>query len=411
MFKKDVQYYKFCFYGFLKNLRFFEPFFILFLLEKNLSFLQIGTLYAIREIAVNILEIPSGIFADAFGRRRSLVFSFIFYIASFIIFFFSELYVFFILSMICYAMGDAFRTGTHKAMIFDYLKLNHWKDQRAHYYGHTRSWSQTGTAISSLMAGFIVFFEGNYQSVFLYSTIPYILDMLLILSYPKILDGANKKTGIKQIKKEMVTISKEFITSFKNIYVLRAINNLSVHSGFHKSIKDYLQPVLEIFAISVPVMMAYSQKQKTAVIIGILFFMIYLLTAYGSRKAGKIKDKLKSIELAINLTMYAGFILAIVSGIFYHFSFYLVSAIFFVVIYIVENIRNPIGVAYVSELYKDEILATALSANSQAKSLYAAIIAPVLGFLADKFDIGIALCLIGLVLILTSFFYIARRKP
>jgi len=410
MFKKDIQYYKFCFYGFLKNLRFFEPFFILFLLEKNLSFLQIGTLYAIREIAVNILEIPSGVFADAFGRRRSLVFSFIFYIGSFTIFYFSDNYVFFILSMICYATGDAFRTGTHKAMIFDYLKLNNWKDQRTHYYGHTRSWSQIGTAVSSLLAAFIVFIEGNYQSVFIYSTIPYVLDMMLIISYPKILDGPNKKADFKHIKKEMISISKEFIYSFKNIYVLKAINNLSVHSGFHKAIKDYLQPVLEMFAISVPVLLAYTNKQKSALIIGIMFFIIYLLTAYGARRAGKIKDKLNSIELAINVTMYIGFILAILSGLFYHFSFYFVSILFYVGIYVIENIRNPIGVAYVSELYRDDILATALSANSQAKSLYAAIIAPLLGFLADKFDVGIALCLVGLFLIFTSFLYLARKK-
>ena len=86
-FNKDLQYYKFCIYGFLKNLRFFEPFLILFFLEKGLSFFQIGTLYAIREITINILEIPTGIVADSLGRRRTMIFSFIAYIISFIIFY------------------------------------------------------------------------------------------------------------------------------------------------------------------------------------------------------------------------------------------------------------------------------------------------------------------------------------
>ena len=72
-FVKNLQYYKFCMYGFLKNLRFFEPFLILFFVEQGLSFLQIGTLYAIREIATNLLEIPTGIIADALGRRRTLI--------------------------------------------------------------------------------------------------------------------------------------------------------------------------------------------------------------------------------------------------------------------------------------------------------------------------------------------------
>ncbi|MFO7780135.1 MAG: hypothetical protein R6W94_00755, partial [Spirochaetia bacterium] len=45
-FPRDLQYAKFSAYGFLKNLRFFEPFMILFLLGQGLSYLQVGTLYA-----------------------------------------------------------------------------------------------------------------------------------------------------------------------------------------------------------------------------------------------------------------------------------------------------------------------------------------------------------------------------
>ena len=138
-FNKDLQYYKFCMYGFLKNLRFFEPFLILFFLEKGLSFFQIGTLYAIREITINILEIPTGIVADSLGRRRTMIFSFIAYIISFIIFYLSAKYLLFVIAILFFAFGDAFRTGTHKAMIFEYLKIKGWNDQKVHYYGHTRS--------------------------------------------------------------------------------------------------------------------------------------------------------------------------------------------------------------------------------------------------------------------------------
>jgi len=86
-FIKDIQYYKFCFYGFLKNLRFFEAFLILFFLEKGLSFLEVGTLYAFREITRNVLEIPTGIFTDSFGRRKTMVMAFLLYISSFVVFY------------------------------------------------------------------------------------------------------------------------------------------------------------------------------------------------------------------------------------------------------------------------------------------------------------------------------------
>ena len=89
MYNKDLQYYRFCAFGFLKNLKFFEPFLILILNYEGLSFTKIAGLYAIREIARNILEIPAGVFADSFGRKKSLVFAFSIYIASFLIFYFS----------------------------------------------------------------------------------------------------------------------------------------------------------------------------------------------------------------------------------------------------------------------------------------------------------------------------------
>ncbi|MCK5028205.1 MAG: MFS transporter [Bacteroidales bacterium] len=409
-FDKDIQYYKFCFYGFLKNLRFFEPFLILFFLEKGITFLQIGTLYAIREILITILEIPSGVIADVFGRRKSLIFSFLFYIISFLIFFLSNNYFIYIIAILFYATGDAFRTGTHKAMIFTYLKIKGWGNQRAHYYGKTRSWSQMGSAISSLIAASIVFYSGNYKSIFIYSTIPYILDLVLITSYPKILDNKGIQFKWSQIIKKFREVITDFIFSFKNIQILKAVANLSSHSGFHKAIKDYLQPVIQTLALSIPIMLAFTEKQRSAILIGGFYFIIYLLTSYSSNKAGKLKDKLKSIELALNFTLYLGFIFALLSGIFFHNGFYFVSVLFYTGIYLVENIRNPIGVAYVSELYKDEVLATALSANSQAKSFIAALIAPIIGFLTDKFGIGIGLSVLALILIISTPLYLAKKK-
>ena len=87
MFRKDRMFHRFALYGFLKNLKFFEPFIILFFREAELSFFQIGLLFSIRDLATNVLEVPTGVYADAFGRRRSMVMAFVSYIVSFIIFF------------------------------------------------------------------------------------------------------------------------------------------------------------------------------------------------------------------------------------------------------------------------------------------------------------------------------------
>ena len=67
---------RFSLYGFLKNQRYFEAFWILAFLEKDLSFFAIGTLFGFRELAANLMEIPSGAVADLWGRKRAMILSF-----------------------------------------------------------------------------------------------------------------------------------------------------------------------------------------------------------------------------------------------------------------------------------------------------------------------------------------------
>ena len=78
--------FRFSLYGFLKNQTYFEPFLILAFREKGLSFFQIGLLIGFREVCVNLFEVPSGAVADLYGRRRAMIFSFLAYIASFLLF-------------------------------------------------------------------------------------------------------------------------------------------------------------------------------------------------------------------------------------------------------------------------------------------------------------------------------------
>ena len=187
--QKDKMFYRFSFYGFLKNLRFFEPFILLIFRSYGLSFLQIGILYSIRDMATNMLEIPTGVAADSFGRRRAMVSAFVSYFISFGIFFFLDDFIFLSGAMIIFAFGEAFRTGTHKALILEYLKINQISDLKVAYYGLTRSASQLGSALNALIAAGLVFYTGSYRMMFLAAMVPYVLDLINVASYPKSLDG------------------------------------------------------------------------------------------------------------------------------------------------------------------------------------------------------------------------------
>ncbi len=399
MLVKDKQYYKFCAYGFLKNLRFFDAFFILFLLEKGLSFTQIGILYAVREIVINVFEIPSGVFADTFGRKTSLLGSFLLYIFSFVVFYFSTGFVFFLGAFVLYGMADAFRSGTHKGMIMDYLKLNDWETQKINYYGHTRSCSQKGSAISALVAGLIVFYYGNYQTIFLFSIIPYLINLVLIWSYPKEL---NKITFYSK-KKERPRISatfKSFYAVIKRPDILRIVHSSAVHSAFQKAIKDYIQPLLLSVAFIIPILSQVEMQKKNGLIIGAIYFIIYLLTSQASRMASSF-DKNTKRNSSYSTLIY-GFLFGLISGVFYYFDLWVFSLVAFIGIYLIENIRKPILTGILADNVPNEILTSVISAQSLWKTIITASIALLLGFLADYYGIGIAFVVVSMILLLSA---------
>jgi len=404
VYKKDKQFYRFALYGFLKNLRFFEPFLILFFRERGFSFLEIGALFSIREIATNILEIPTGVIADIYGRRKSMVFSMLSYIFSFLIFYFFPRFFIYVIAMVLFAMGEAFRTGTHKAMILEYLRINNMLDKKVEYYGGTRSWSQLGSAFNSLIAAALVFYSGSYKVVFIAAIIPYIANLVNLATYPKYLEGEGAS---KKKKRETL---RDFVSMFRNLATIKAILNTSIFDAFFKSTKEYLQPILESFALSLPIMLALSGQRRTAIVVGLVYFVIYLLTSYASKNSARFSKRFSDLTVALNVTYLVGALLIIFAGLSKLYNLEILSIIFFLSLYILHNLRRPIGVSYVSETISHKTMASGLSVESQLKTLISAGLAPVIGFFADRFGVGGSLSLVGLMMLLLLLAVRVSRK-
>jgi len=398
MFIKDKMFPRFALYGFLKNLRFFEPFMVLFFREQGMTFLQIGILYAIRDVATNLLEIPAGVYADAFGRRRSMLISFGSYILSFVIFFaFPNPYIYGV-AMVIFAMGEAFRTGTHKALILEHLKLNNMSHLKVAYYGRTRASSQLGSALNSLLAAALVFYSGSYRYIFIASIVPYVLDFINLASYPRALDGELAKlqqgTMISQIK----TTLRTFGSMFKDPQAMRAIFNSSGFDAFFKSTKGYLQPILETLALSLPFFITMADTQRSAIVIGLVTFIIYLMTSYASRSAETFSQRFSNIAQAINVTFLMGSVCLLIAGIASWVHIALLSIVVFLVFYILQNVRRPMNVAFISDQISNKVMASGLSVESQVTTILMVVIAPILGAIADAFGVGTALVTFGILM-------------
>jgi len=394
---RDKQFYKFSLYGFLKNLRFFEPFLILFFLEKGFSFFQIGILISIREISNYILEIPTGFIADIKGRKVSMLFSMVSYIFSFLLFFFSGKFFLMIIAMIIFALGEAFRTGTHKALILSYLRINNHLDKKTEYYGKTRAFSQFGSAINALIAAGLVFYTGKYSIIFLASIIPYILNFFNLLSYPNYLDSEI----IKKTKREFL---KDFISLFKKQESRSGIFNASIFDSFFKTSKEYLQPILVTMTLSIPLLKDYDIQTRSSVLIGIVYFFLFLLTSFASSNSEKVCSHFKSKEHFLNLSYLTGGIFLILIWIFLNLNVEYLSVIIFILLYILYNLRRPVNVSYLSEKFPRELMASGLSLESQMRMIFISILAPLMGYLVDNFGMPNSFLIIGIIMIPLIFF-------
>ena len=329
-----------------------------------------------------------------------MVASMIAYLCSFAVFHLFHVFWICAGAMVLFGAGEAFRTGTHKALILEHLRARGISDYRVDYYGATRGASQTGSAVNALIAAGLVFATGSYRYIFLAAMAPYVLNLVNLATYPKSLDGHLEGEHHRVRMKETFRHFRDSLTTGPAV---KGILNSSVFDGFFSAAKEYLQPVLKTMAVSLPVFAALSGDRRTAVAVGAVYFALYLGTGWASRSAGKFSRRIRSQSTAVNLTFLAGSAVLGLAGLMQWISLSTVSVVLFVALFLLQNLRRPILLAWISERISHRAMASGLSAESQAKSLVGVVVAPLLGLLADTAGVGPALVVTAVAMAGTLF--------
>jgi MFS family permease len=185
---------RFRLYGVLKNQRYYEPFLMLALLERGMNFTTLGWLVAARALTLNVFEVPSGVLSDVWGRRRTLMLAFVTYIVALVWLGSTRQTVPTFVAVLLLGLGDALRSGTHKALIFEWLLVSGRLQDRARVYGLTRSWSKIGSAVSIPIGALLVLAFGRYESTFLATAPVYVAALINLQSYPGTIDVRSSST-------------------------------------------------------------------------------------------------------------------------------------------------------------------------------------------------------------------------
>lgn len=401
--KKDKQIWKFCFYGFFKNLKFFEPYLLIYLMGMGLNLFQVGLLFSIRGVVIYIFEIPSGMIADQFGKKKELLMCFVFYIISFVFFFLSSNLLIVAIGMIFYGLGEAFRSGTHKAMILGYLNKKNWYEYKGLVYGRTRSYSLLGSSLSAFLSIFLVLNLPALRWIFLICIIPYVIDFILIASYPSYLDERHMVTyswksffgeGLKQLK-----------SIGKNKNLKKTLASSAIYEGVFDIIKDYIQPIMNglLLAVGFGSLWNLDADKNVKIALGILYGVFYIFSSMASKNIYKLCNKYKSINVFESFFDIMGILLILVFG---AISMSLVPFAVggYFILYVMRDSRRTVFVDVCSDYMHKDQRATVLSIENQLCSLIVIVLAPVFGWIADTYSIGGLFLVIGIVLILLNRF-------
>ena len=374
--------FRFSLYGFLKNQRYFEPFMMLFLLGGGNSFASVGFLIGFREFCINATNIPAGAIADLYGRRRCMLVSYLAYMIAFLCFGLlpNELFYLFI-GVFFFGIGEAFREGTHKSMIFTWLRMNDRMEEKTKVYGYTRSWSKVGSAVSIPIATAIAYTTNNLNALFLAALIPYSIGFISLCTYPKELGGRpEEKPSIRQVFVHMWQTLRD---SVKIAGLRRLMAESMGFEGFFDVVKDYVQPMIKTMLLSLPLLLALGNDQRSTLLIGVVYFFFHLGSAWSSRKAHQLSTHCGGDDSASRFMWWGMTLTYLVMLPCLVLELYYPAIALFFVLYLMQSAWRPLIISRF-DAYSPETHGTSiLSVESQSQTFAKMILAPALGFLVD----------------------------
>lgn len=144
----------------------FVPIFMLFQADRGLSFFERLALGGIYSAVIIVVEVPTGVFADRLGRRRSMMWGAVSMVASCLLATRADGFVEFAVAEALAALSMALVSGADSAYLYDLLAAH----DRAHEYPRRESaasaWHLLGSAIA---------FAGGGALAQIHMTLPYMV--------------------------------------------------------------------------------------------------------------------------------------------------------------------------------------------------------------------------------------------
>ncbi|CAM5305806.1 MFS transporter [Streptomyces viridochromogenes] len=151
-------------YAFLDDFVLLYPVYALLFADTGLPLWQISSLFALWSLTAVLLEVPSGVWADTFSRRRLLWIGPLLTAAGFALWVTVPSYAAFAVGFVLWGAGGALGSGALEALVYDELDRRGAAGRYARVMGRARAARLLGTVASLGLAGPVLAW-GGYPAV------------------------------------------------------------------------------------------------------------------------------------------------------------------------------------------------------------------------------------------------------
>ncbi len=347
---------------------------MLFYLSRGLDYTQILILSVVIGVTQISFEVPSGVFADFFGRKKTLAVATFFRFICFSIYFVFDSFWLFAVGCIFIGMSFAFESGSDAAFIYDTLRDLKKESIYKKIEGRAWSYNQVAMALGALSA--TLFITYSFKIPILITALMALTASFVALSFKE--PQHHKKSAEKKYFQHL-KIAMRFSVNHPLVKWLIIYSGLmfSLMIMGHKFVQPYLQEA--------GVDLAYF---------GIFYFVLLLVSAAIAYYAHQIEEKIGMFNSLLLIPLFMAFQFLITG------TWIFAGAI---IVFLIGNIAwgffRPVILDYVNKHVESYHRATVLSLNGFFKSIMMISLAPLVGYIADLYSFTTVFLLEGIIVL------------
>ncbi|MFB6340087.1 MFS transporter [Saccharicrinis sp. FJH62] len=359
-----------------------QPILMLYFKDTGLSTEQAFKLKAIYSVAIVLLELPSGYFADVLGKRLTLIIGAICGTLGFLFYSLGNGFWFFLAAELTLGIGQSFISGADSALMYDTLLATGREKKFTLFDGRTTAIGNFAEAGSAILGGIIADISIRYP-FFIQTGIAFIaVPAAFLLVEPKFEHQSDIKRGFMDI----IRILKSSISHprLRNSILFSSFTGLGTLT-MAWIVQLYLDEGLHF---------SYGLIGTSTAVLNLIVALFAALAYYLSRKVDN-----KSLQLWILFFIPVGFLL---TGILNNY----VAIAVLVLFYMVRGVATPVLKNYINVHASSGDRATIFSIRSLVIRILFVLIGPLCGWLIDGYGYPTMFITIGTMLLALNLVFV-----